>query len=820
MSWTKSLRLNTKVTLAICCSCIFAGALVAGVLTALFIDRYRQDYDRHHQAFADQVALTLHELEAVTDMAGMAVLTAFREQEAQGNFTSIHDLREFTTAMGVSAAYTYSGDGLTALWTHAPADANFCVFDMCGDYTDFFSGSLKSEITPFVPVARAPSIKFFKALNKQGDQILTIAIYNEFLDDLLKAAFRNNSDLVDIDVRTPSGISLRPEGKVIDQPNGNSAKFLSRTSSTVAECCQCVKKGFSQTRDGYFYNVVVQVSRAELDRTVWRAYQFGLVTFAAAAVLSLIIARFVARNIVARIESIDRIALSVFKSGDLNVQLPLPTHHDEIGRLQVTFNAMLASVKKRKEENVEYETACKVAQHARQVAHDIRSPLAAIRMALSDLDHASEETRNLLRSATYRIEDISHQLFDVNPTDGGKTCVTNEAVREVLLPSILQLIVSEKRTEYRQHLGVNIEFSVDSGNYGLFAALIPADFKRVISNMVNNAVEALNGAGTVKVFAKRCDENAMIEIIDDGCGMPLHVLEKLGREEISYGKKNGHGIGVFSAQAILSKCRGRVEYVSEEGHGTCARVSLNLTSAPRWFMESLYLGADHCVVIADDDLSIHRVWDERFRRSAPAVRLKHISSTTDLTNYVQSIADVFEHLFLVDYEFLGERQTGIDLVEKLNIVDSSVLVTSRFEEDTVLAACQELGLRMIPKSAAEHVPIIYDIKSEDGPLELDAVFLDDDRLIRQSWMIAARRAGLKLKVYASESDFAKDAARVALTTPIYVDFDLNSNKTGLQVAEGLAQKGFSKIFLATGFSDQAFGKNIWLAGVIGKTAPF
>jgi hypothetical protein len=73
--------------------------------------------------------------------------------------------------------------------------------------------------------------------------------------------------------------------------------------------------------------------------------------------------------------------------------------------------------------------------------------------------------------------------------------------------------------------------------------------------------------------------------------------------------------------------------------------------------------------------------------------------------------------FLCDYELLGERQTGMDVIEELGVGEQAILVTSHFEETELRKRCERLGVKLLPKGLAGIVPI--DIVESPRALPLD-----------------------------------------------------------------------------------------------------
>ena len=71
----------------------------------------------------------------------------------------------------------------------------------------------------------------------------------------------------------------------------------------------------------------------------------------------------------------------------------------------------------------------------------------------------------------------------------------------------------------------------------------------------------------------------------------------------------------------------------------------------------------------------------------------------------ESLGGFDKGVFLIDYELLGQSQTGLSIIESLEISSNSVLVTSRYEEPDIKKRCNELKIKILPKSLAGFIPI-------------------------------------------------------------------------------------------------------------------
>lgn len=351
---------------------------------------------------------------------------------------------------------------------------------------------------------------------------------------------------------------------------------------------------------------------------------------------------------------------------------------------------------------------------ASQVAHDIRSPLSALDVVEKDLSQLAESKRVMLRGAITRIRDIAHSLLAKDReiraaiNDPGVSEPPTEATSVELVSSLIDAIVSEKRLQYPAKSGLTIEADLSPASYGLFARLNPVAFKRDLSNLINNAVEAVGEAGRVVVGLSAASGRVIVTVNDDGVGISPDLLPRLGQRGVTFGKAGGLGLGIHHAKSDAIVWGGELRIDSEPGKGATITISLPCAQPPGWFVPALEFRPGKVVTILDDDASIHQVWQDRFqslRAAAKGVIIRHFFRPSELRTWVvENPAQARDALFLVDYELIGERQTGLDLISGLELNTRAILVTSRAEERPIVKRCLGLGVRIIPKSLAGFVP--------------------------------------------------------------------------------------------------------------------
>ena len=296
---------------------------------------------------------------------------------------------------------------------------------------------------------------------------------------------------------------------------------------------------------------------------------------------------------------------------------------------------------------------------ASQVAHDIRSPLAALGIVAEDLTSLPEGQRVLVRRAVDRIRDIANALIE--KANGSPLPVSSPARPSLqLIPSLVDALVTEKRIQYRRHLSIDIQAKLDTSTYGLFALVEPGEFKRMLSGLVDEGVKAVAGNGTVLVEISACDQGILLQV-------------------------GGH------------------------------RFTLPRAEPPRWFVPKISVSHSARVVVLDDDSSIHQIWQSRFE-TAPLSETKmemiHFSNEEEIREWHAAMSSA--DLFLVDYEIAGSSMNGIEIIRSLGIESKSILVTSRFEGERVVRECERFGIPLLPKGMAGLVPIEEDLRVPDS----------------------------------------------------------------------------------------------------------
>ena len=102
----------------------------------------------------------------------------------------------------------------------------------------------------------------------------------------------------------------------------------------------------------------------------------------------------------------------------------------------------------------------------------------------------------------------------------------------------------------------------------------PDALLRVVQNVATNAVEALEGEGSVTITTGYEPGYALLTVRDTGCGMTEEFVRKSLFAPFRSTKKGGWGIGLYQVKGIIDGHGGQIEVTSKLGEGTTVRVRL------------------------------------------------------------------------------------------------------------------------------------------------------------------------------------------------------------------------------------------------------
>lgn len=245
------------------------------------------------------------------------------------------------------------------------------------------------------------------------------------------------------------------------------------------------------------------------------------------------------------------------------------------------------------------------------LAHELRAPLTSILGSLSLIqmfhapaDDEGKEFLNIASSSTERLIALINDLLDLSKFESGaiELKLADVSVRELVELAAKSLV------NYRVDDKVTIEFeAVDTSVF--------ADKERVVQvlvNLISNAMKYSPVGGTVKVLATATEGGTVSFFVNDnGPGISqenqLRLFTKFQQLVSEDGiHRQGTGLGLSTAKALIEQHGGRIGVQSEVGKGSTFWFELK-QAAPADDIDSIGAAANKLVLLLDDDRSLTKV---------------------------------------------------------------------------------------------------------------------------------------------------------------------------------------------------------------------
>jgi signal transduction histidine kinase len=269
------------------------------------------------------------------------------------------------------------------------------------------------------------------------------------------------------------------------------------------------------------------------------------------------------------INEITEITQSIVRAEDLSRRVAVPAVQDELQRLTVTINEMLARLEQ------QFNTQ---RRFLADVSHELRTPLAAMRGNLEVLDRGAARDPQLLaesladmRSEVNRLIRMVNDLLLLAQSETGL-----EIRRE---PVELDSLLLECHRELRS-LANGVILRI--GHEDQLSVIGDRDrIKQGLLNLAVNAIQHTPSGGTVTLGLAAHGERAALSVADTGCGISAedlpHIFERFYRADRARSRvRGGAGLGLAIVKWIAEAHGGEVAVESTPGHGSTFTVLLPL----------------------------------------------------------------------------------------------------------------------------------------------------------------------------------------------------------------------------------------------------
>jgi signal transduction histidine kinase len=276
--------------------------------------------------------------------------------------------------------------------------------------------------------------------------------------------------------------------------------------------------------------------------------------------------RWVFRPLLELSDGIDR-----FAAGDRAVRV-VTDGAEPLRHTADSFNDMAARLERQQQELLTFLAG---------VAHDLRNPLAAMRMGVQLLEperrRVSEEkarrTLDLIARQVTRLERMVGDFLDATRIEGGHL--------ELRLQPLDVRAFAQEAIELYASSSMKHRIVLSAPETPVEVRCDGARIAQVMNNLVSNAIKYSPGGGDVLLSVSRSDSEAILSVSDSGIGISSsdvpHIFEPFRRTGASRETAPGVGLGLSVARRIVEAHGGHIEVKSTVGLGSTFRVRLPLS---------------------------------------------------------------------------------------------------------------------------------------------------------------------------------------------------------------------------------------------------
>ncbi len=240
-------------------------------------------------------------------------------------------------------------------------------------------------------------------------------------------------------------------------------------------------------------------------------------------------------------------------------------------RLELSNQKLENLVEERTKQLRDAERMATIGEIAGMVGHDIRNPLQAIvselflaRQTMGEMPKSKDVTEalesiNMIQEQVDYINKIVSDLQDyAKPLNPEYSMVDLSD----LIVSVFETIPVHDKFKVKIDIQGTIKFKTD-----------PTFIKRALTNLANNAIQAMPEGGELGLTAQKHETRVIITVSDTGQGIPEHVKANLFKPFVTT-KAKGQGLGLAVVKRLVEGLDGKVIFESEEGKGTKFTIEL------------------------------------------------------------------------------------------------------------------------------------------------------------------------------------------------------------------------------------------------------
>jgi two-component system, OmpR family, sensor kinase len=318
-----------------------------------------------------------------------------------------------------------------------------------------------------------------------------------------------------------------------------------------------------------------------VNETVARLWLFLGAGVLGGTLLALLAGLAVADRAMRPVKSLTALARQITSTRDPSKRIPMPATDDEVGELARTMDGMLQALDEARSERE--QALDRQREFVADASHELRTPLTSIQANLELLqaegagDSADDRhTVDSALSSTRRMSGLVSDLLLLARADAGRQVARTDIDLAQIAAGALEEVeplAGERHPESQMEGTLSM-----SGN--------PDELHRMVRNLLENAVRHTPERTTVELTARRDGDQALLEVLDDGPGIPAGIEQQVfdrfvrGEGPADTVGGGGSGLGLAIVRAVAEAHGGSVEAGRSTYGGARFSIRLPLERVP------------------------------------------------------------------------------------------------------------------------------------------------------------------------------------------------------------------------------------------------
>ncbi|MGM0751025.1 MAG: HAMP domain-containing sensor histidine kinase [Bacillota bacterium] len=293
------------------------------------------------------------------------------------------------------------------------------------------------------------------------------------------------------------------------------------------------------------------------------------ITGVLALLISAVIGYFMARNFVSPLNKLSETMRSIERKG-FHERVEIVKAHDEISDLSQIFNKMMSQIEKSFQQQQQF---------VEDASHELRTPIQVLEGHLALLNRWGKKDPTILEESLQvsleeleRVKRLVGELLELSRADRETFDLQKARANP---QKVVDKVIRDFKFLHQEHTFL----CMDELDHKAMVTIMPRHLEQIMIILLDNAVKYSEKHSNIVITLTNREEEVMIEVKDEGIGIPEEDLPKIFDRFYRVDKarsreKGGYGLGLAIASKIIQNYDGEIKALRNEPAGTIIRIAL------------------------------------------------------------------------------------------------------------------------------------------------------------------------------------------------------------------------------------------------------